>query len=690
MIWNWKQGCGQQRQLENFMVQNGVAASARVVIIGGGFAGVACARELMRHRKRCELVLFSRENHMVFQPLLPDVAGSSLNPRAVAPPLRQLLPGVECRTEEVLSINLKARNLVHVGHDGQNRLLSYDHVVIACGNSVNLNLLPGMASHALPLKSIGDAIAMRAHVMQQIERAELADSVEQRRFYLTFIVVGGGFSGVEVAGEINDLVRSASKRYPRIAASDISVTLLHSQAQILPEMPEPLRDFALTRMRRQGIKVLTSRTVAEVSRLGVRLADGQQVEGATVICTVGTTSNTLVARLEVKKERGRLSCLEDMRLPDHQGAWAIGDCAIVSNAFDGKAAPPTAQFAERQGRQCAQNILRVLKQQPTEAFRFKPIGMACGIGGRKGVAALFGIRFSGFLAWWLWRSAFLLKIPSLAQKLKVGIDWTWELLFARDLSHFRPTPSDPIARAHYGPGEVLLQPGHRIDALLSIESGEVELVKVDGHERQRLALFGSGDLLGAQTLKAFDDENLAISAVSAVDVFELGRDSLARLSKALKPIDQIVQRAVIQPRLSIWRSHPKAMQALSQLRIDQLPSQSQLFMVKVGTLVGPTFQGLIETQSGCALVLDNEALVGIVTRTDLLAGLAQGATRHTAIQTLMNRNLRTLTPEQSAAVAAELMADGGLKYLPIVDAQRRPLRLLTADDFVRFALSIER
>ncbi|HET9484613.1 MAG TPA: FAD-dependent oxidoreductase, partial [Xanthomonadales bacterium] len=212
-------------------------ALPRIVIVGGGFAGVECAQVLLkRARGRCEVVLFNRDNHMVFVPLLPDVAGSSLNPRAVAPPLRALLPGARCRTEEVLSIDPATRRVVFEGHDGAPRELGYDHLVLACGSVVNLNLLPGMASHALPLKTIGDAIAMRAHVMQMLEKADVAETEPQRRFYLSFIVVGGGFSGVEVAGELNDLLRSALKRYPRIARDDVKVTLLHAQTEILPEV----------------------------------------------------------------------------------------------------------------------------------------------------------------------------------------------------------------------------------------------------------------------------------------------------------------------------------------------------------------------------------------------------------------------------------------------------------------------
>jgi len=663
----------------------------RIVIVGGGFAGVKCAQVLLRSLgDAAEIVVFSRENHMVFQPLLPDVAGSSLNPRAVAPPLRLLLPGATCRTEEVLEVRTATQAVVHESHDGTPRSMGYDHLVIACGNVVDLNLLPGMANHALPLKTIGDAIAMRAHVMQQLERADLADSAEERRFYLTFIVVGGGFSGVEVAGEINDLIRSSLRRYPNVRADEVMVTLLHGQPEILPEVEPALRRFARHRMEQRGIRILTNARVAEVTRSGAILGDGSRVRGATVICTVGTTSNPLVARMDATRERGRLAVQPDLRLPDAVNVWAVGDCAIVHNAHDDKPAPPTAQFGERQGAQCAANIVRVLRGEPTRPFRFRPLGVACGIGGRKGVAQILGLRFSGFLAWWLWRSTFLLKIPSLAQKIKVGIDWGWELLFARDLSHFRPAQSDPVSKAHYGAGEVLFRSGQALKALFAIDSGEAEIVQgAAGHE-QVLSLLGPGSLFGEATLAAYAGAEVTVRARSALDVHVLGKDALARLSKALMPIDAIIQRAVSRPSQGIWRHHLGAMAALARRRVGELPASYPLVAVDVGERLGLVYQQLIEGRHGCAVVTEQGGVAGIVTRSDLIDALARGATRDSPIRSAMNPRPLCLNVDDSAATAAERMAERGLKFLPVVNGGGRPVALLTSDDFVRFALSLPR
>jgi NADH:ubiquinone reductase (H+-translocating) len=664
----------------------------RIVIIGGGFAGVKCARTLSRALgDSVELVLFSRDNHMVFQPLLPDVAGSSLNPRAVAPPLRQLLPRVLCRTEIVQRIDLAASTLVHEGHDGAPRSMAYDHLVIACGNVVNLNLLPGMASHALPLKTIGDAIAMRAHVMQQLDKADLAETEALRRYYLTFIVVGGGFSGVEVAGEINDLLHGVRRLYPNVRREDIRVALLHGMPEILPEVSAKLRRFAHERMVKNGVDVITSLAVTEVTSRGARLADGRKIEGATIICTVGTTSNPLVAALDVPKERGRLLAEPDMHLRDHANVWAIGDCALVKNARDGQFAPPTAQFGERMGRQCAQNIIRVLRGETTQPFDYQPVGVACGIGGHNAVAEIMGFKFSGFIAWWMWRSSFLLKIPTLTQKLKVGFDWAWELVFPRDLSHFRPAQSDPIGRAHFGAGETVFARHTPTKAMYAIETGDAEIMQRDADGTLRaLATLGPGTLLGDATLAAFGDTDVFVRARTALDVHTLGKDALTRLSSALAPIEAIIERAVNRPRVSIWRHHPAAMRSLSQRTVGELPTSYAVISAQRADPLGPVFNRLIAEKNGCAVVLDGERLAGIATRTDLLDALARGATRDTPIGDAMNRRPIRMLASDSAALAAERMADDGLKFLPIVDADDRPVAVLTADDFVRYALMAPR
>ena len=660
----------------------------RIVIVGGGFAGVQCAKVLLRGlRGRAEVVLFNRDNHMVFVPLLPDVAGSSLNPRAVAPPLRALLPGARCRTEEVTAIDPVARKVVFEGHDGAPRELGYDHLVVACGSVVNLNLLPGMANHALPLKTIGDAIAMRSHVMQMLEKADAAESPEDRRRYLSFVVVGGGFSGVEVAGELNDLIRSALRRYPRIERSDANVTLLHGQDEILPEVSPSLRRFAHRRMERRGIVVRCGAQVGEVTPRGARLAGGERFDGATVICTVGTTANPLVAKLELAKQRGRIAVAPDLSVAGHAGLWAIGDCAFAINAHDGRPAPPTAQFGERQGTQCARNILRVLDGEATQPFRYRPAGVACGIGGHSGVAELYGVRFSGFVAWWLWRSAFLVKIPSLAQKLKVGFDWAWELVFPRDLSHFRPARSDPVSQAHYAAGEVVATAAHPLKALYSIDRGEAEIaIPCEHGELHPIHTLHAGAVVGDATFADLPHGSV-LRARTTLDVHVLGQQALTRLSAAMLPFERVIEASVWRPKRSIFQHQPEAIRELEARKVSELSTSYAPIVVDAAASIGVVFERLIVERGGCALATVDGRLAGIVTRSDLLAALAHGARAATPVADAMNANPVSVRADQSAAVAAALMADGALKFLPVVDARGAPRAVLTSDDFARIALA---
>jgi NADH dehydrogenase len=275
----------------------------RIIIVGGGFAGVKCARALRKTlpANTCEIVLFSRENNMVFYPLLAEVAGAAINPGAVTVPLRQMLPGVRCRTEEVRHIDLAASEVEYERYDGRPGRVTFDHAVLACGTAVNLSLVPGMADHAFPLKSVGDAMALRFHVMEQLEKAEVCDDPERRRWYLSFVVVGGGFTGVEVAGEINDLIRASTRFYGSFTAGEVTVTLVHSRDQILPEVSPTLREFARTKMERAGIRIVLNARAVSVTAEGVELHDGRVLRGATVVCTIGATAPLLVDRLDVPR-----------------------------------------------------------------------------------------------------------------------------------------------------------------------------------------------------------------------------------------------------------------------------------------------------------------------------------------------------------------------------------------------------
>ncbi len=426
-------------------------AASRIIIVGGGFGGVQCAKHLRKqlNADQHEIIVFNRENHMVFHPLLAELAASVVEPSQVAAPLRLLLKGVQCRSEEVIGIELAEKMIEYQAYDGNRHTMSFDQLIIANGCTVNLADIPGMADHAFPLKTLGDAIAIQAQVIGQLEKADVCENAERKKSYLSFAVIGGGFSGVEMAGELNDFVKNSSKFYPNVLPGEVQVTLVHSGSQILPEVSPSLRDFAAEKMKEQGIKIELNVGAATCTGEGVGLSDGRFIKAATVICTIGTRPLPMIQRLAVPKDRGRIITRPDMSIPDHPDVWVIGDCAAIVNAYDGKYSPPTGQFAERQGKQAAANVVARLKGLPTRPFSHQSLGALCSIGGRNAVAETFGLKISGFPAWFVWRGVYLFKLPSFAQQVRVGIDWMLDLIFPRQLAHLKTDPTKKIGKAHY-------------------------------------------------------------------------------------------------------------------------------------------------------------------------------------------------------------------------------------------------
>jgi NADH dehydrogenase len=651
-------------------------ALMRVVIVGGGFGGVQCARTLRRRLppEACEIVLFNRENHMVFHPLLPEVAGASLNPDAVAAPLRQMLTGVRCRTEAVRTIDLKGRLVQFDAPDGHAGVLSYDHLVIACGRSVNLGSVPGMSDHAFPLKTVGDAMALRAHVIQQLENAEVCEDRSQRRWYLSFVVVGGGFSGVEVAGEINDLVRHSRRFYPNISPDDISVTLVHSGDHILPELSLTLRTFAEHEMREAGISIVLNARVSAATADGVWLKDDRQFRGATIVCTVGTGVPLLVERLDTPKERGSLLTQPDMRLHDNHQAWAIGDCARIVNAHGGESCPPTGQFAERQGRQVAENIVRVMRGEPTRPFAYKPLGVFCAIGGRNAVAELLGRRISGFVAWFLWRSVYLFKLPSWSRRVKVALDWTWDLLFARDLVNLKTDPTERVSRAYFRPGDFVFRQGEPALNFYSVEKGTLDVIRsndVDGSE-QLVAVIGPGDFFGEMALIEGRARSASVRARTAVEVTTLGAQVFSRISKTLAPLQQRLAQVIRQRTTSPWTRMPHVHAMLSAEHVSSFVEPAPYILHADSTFEEALSIFATHHPDTVYVVDEGRRVAGVITRSDLfrvvdVVALRPISERHSvSIRSLMSPDPVVMTMDDSAAAAALAMWSRGLKSLPVV------------------------
>lgn len=661
----------------------------QILILGGGFAGVKCARRL-RHllpKESHNIIVFNRENHMVFHPLLAEVASAAVQPKDVGAPLRQLLHHVQCRTEDILNIDLDNSLVEYEAHDGKRRQMNYDQVVIACGNAPNLALVPGMDEHAFGMKTIGDALALQAHIMQRLEKAEVCDDLDRKRWYLSFIVVGGGFSGVEVAGEINDLLHKSLRFFENIKPEDISVAIIHSRDQILPEVSQSLRLRAKAKMEEAGVRIFLNAHACRATPDGIALRDGRILPGGTIVCTIGTSILPIVERLSVLKKNGRIAAQADMSIPGHANAWAIGDCAAIVNALDQQLCPTVAQFAERQGVQVADNIARRLQGQSTRPFSFKMQGQLCSIGGRNAIAEISGLHISGFIGWFIWRGVYLMKLPSISQKIKVGLEWGCDLIFPRTLAHLRADPSKRVSRAFYAAGDYIFNQGDAAAEFFMIEEGEVEVLKspefstsnntsgdTKNIDPEVVAVLGPGDFFGEAALLNDRPRNASVRARTDVEVVVLGRSVFTQISIALSPLRDAVAKAVKR------RASPKSLDeyrhvlgsiALSQVT-DALP----------GAPLQPenTLENAIERINKhrldfCCVVNKAGLLVGIVTRTDLLAAIEVATSlqdkkaAEITIKEIMVSDPVAITLEDTTLLALLTMREHGLKRVPVLESR---------------------
>jgi len=646
-------------------------AKKRIIIIGGGFGGVKCALTLSRKvsPNQVEILLFDRQNHLVFSPLLAEVVGSSLNPLDCVVPLRQLLPRVFCRTEEVRNIFPASNEIEYLAEDDQWTRMSYDHLVIACGNVTNLNVVPGMADHAFPLKTVGDAAGLRSYVMAQMEQAEVSADGTRRAWHLTVLVVGGGYSGVEAAGEINDLLREGARYFQNWSRADVKVILIHAHDEILPEISPRLRKFARRKMEKAGVQFILNARVTVATPEGVGLQDGRFVRGATIVCTIGSAPAPVLARLDVPTQKGRLTTDPDMRLKGAMNVWAIGDCACIVNSYDGQHSPTTGQFAERQGRQCAQNICRVLKNQPTKPFRFKLLGELCSVGGHSAVADLLGMHLSGLLAWFVWRGIYLLKLPTIGRRLQVGFDWAWLLMFPRDLAYLRTEQTERVSHAHYNPGEFIIRKGEAPSSFYVLEKGEVEVIRsTERGNPEVVALLGAGSFFGERALIDNRPRVMSVRARSPVDVLVMGRNVFSQVSTALAPFRDALAQTLNRRTVDYWKGRPQVYELLQRVPLKELLEPVPRPLLKPAATMREVSHAFVEHSHEFFYVSsDGETLDGVVTVTDLVRAEGNRDSQLLVASDFMTKDPVAVAADDSCAVAASTIREYRLKSLPVVD-----------------------
>ncbi len=411
--------------------------AVRVVVLGGGFGGVAAARELERlcadgRGRPVEITLVSRDNFFVLTPLLFEACAGTLELRHCAQPIRPALRRARFVEATVEDVDVERRVVHAVAAEGVAYELPYDHLVVALGATTNQSLIPGSAT-AFTFKTMADALVLRNHLIERLERADVEADARRRRQLLTVAVIGGGLVGVELLGELTAFADDVLRYYPRIRRDELRFHLFEAGARILPEVDPKLADAATRVLRRRGADVRASTPVRSLEPGRVHLAD-ETIEAGTVVLAAGIVPNPAAVRIPVAHdERGRVAVDATMRSRSHPTVWALGDCAAIPSP-DGRPYPALAQHATREARQLARNVVAAVEGRAPAPFVFRTLGTMASLGHSRAVAQVFGVRLTGFAAWWLRRTYYLFQMPRWDRRLRIVLDWTVALFFRPDIT----------------------------------------------------------------------------------------------------------------------------------------------------------------------------------------------------------------------------------------------------------------
>jgi NADH dehydrogenase len=396
-----------------------------VLVVGGGFAGAYVARRLGAHGA----TIVSKDNFMLYTPLLPEAASGTLEPRHCVVPLRVMCPRAELILGSVTALDLEAQTAAVETDEGP-QSVEWRELVLALGAVPRTLPIPGLPEHALSFKTLADAINLRNHVLHQLEAADAALDEEERSRRLTFVFVGAGYAGVEALAELSDLAEDALRYYPRLRATRRRWVLVDAAPRILPEIPPPLGDYAAAELGKRGMEIHVDTTLESVTAGEALLGNGTRIPTNTLVWTAGVAPNPLLRQWPVPlDEKGHVEVDELLRVRGHEHVWALGDCARVPNTRSDRPDPPTCQHALRQARRLARNLVG-----PPEPYGYRMLGQVATLGRHKGIAQVLGLRLRGFAGWWVTRSYHLYQLPLAQRKARVVVDWTVSLFFRRDIA----------------------------------------------------------------------------------------------------------------------------------------------------------------------------------------------------------------------------------------------------------------
>ena len=426
----------------------------KIVILGSGFAAVECAKKLENefgNDPEIELVMIGEDNFLLFTPMLPQVASGMIETRHIVFPIRTICKKTKFYEGRIKNVDPYGK-LVTLWGTGDKRSISihYDFLVVALGSETNFFGMADVEKNAYTMKTLNDAVMLRNRIIDMLEQAENETNPILRKSFLNFVVVGGGFAGIETAGELMDLLLDVRKYYPSIQKDDLKVIVLEAMGEILPGFNKKLAEFAKQKLKERGINIqlkkavtsfdgneVTIKTLDETPKDSIDQSEINSIITKTLIWTAGITPVNTIKRSMFKTEKGKIVVNNFLEVPKFPGVFAIGDCALFVDPITNRPFPPTAQIAEAQAKMAAKNLISLIKNSEKEKFVYHSKGQLAIIGKRTGIATFLGVNISGFLAWLIWRNVYLSKIPTFDKKTRVFLDWMIDLFFDRDVSRLK-------------------------------------------------------------------------------------------------------------------------------------------------------------------------------------------------------------------------------------------------------------
>jgi NADH dehydrogenase len=426
----------------------------KIVILGSGFAAVECAKKLENefgNDPEIELVMIGEDNFLLFTPMLPQVASGMIETRHIVFPIRTICKKTKFYEGRIKNVDPYGK-LVTLWGTGDKRSISihYDFLVVALGSETNFFGMADVEKNAYTMKTLNDAVMLRNRIIDMLEQAENETDPILRKSFLNFVVVGGGFAGIETAGELMDLLLDVRKYYPSIQKNDLKVIVLEAMGEILPGFNKKLAEFAKQKLKERGIDIqlkkavtsfdgneVTIKTLDETPKDSIDQSEINSIITKTLIWTAGITPVNTIKRSMFKTERGKIVINDFLEVEKFPGVFAIGDCALFVDPVTNRPFPPTAQIAEAQAKMAAKNLISLIKNSEKEKFVYHSKGQLAIIGKRTGIATFLGVNISGFLAWLIWRNVYLSKIPTFDKKTRVFLDWMIDLFFDRDVSRLK-------------------------------------------------------------------------------------------------------------------------------------------------------------------------------------------------------------------------------------------------------------